>query len=31
LRAPNAIANDVETQEALLAECDGISGIPLTN
>ena len=31
LRAPNAIANDLETQEALLAECDGISGIPLTN
>jgi hypothetical protein len=31
LRAPNAIANDVETQETLLAECDGISGIPLTN
>jgi NAD(P)-dependent dehydrogenase (short-subunit alcohol dehydrogenase family) len=31
LRAPNAIANDVGTQEALLAECAGISGIPLTN
>src|SRR5215472_9799791 len=31
LRAPNAIANDVGTQEALLAECGRISGIPLTN
>ena len=31
LRAPNAIANDVGTQEALLAECARISGIPLTN
>ena len=31
LRAPNAIANDVGTQEVLLAECAGISGIPLTN
>jgi NAD(P)-dependent dehydrogenase (short-subunit alcohol dehydrogenase family) len=29
LRAPNAIANDVETQEALLAECGRISGILL--
>lgn len=29
--APNAIANDVETQEALLAECGGISGISLTD
>jgi NAD(P)-dependent dehydrogenase (short-subunit alcohol dehydrogenase family) len=31
LRAPNAIANDVETQEALLAECGRISGVPLTD
>ncbi len=31
LRAPNAIANDVGTQEALLAECGRISGIPLTD
>jgi len=29
-RAPNAIADDVGTQEALLAECGRISGIPLT-
>jgi len=28
-RAPNPVANDVGTQEALLAECDRISGIPL--
>jgi NAD(P)-dependent dehydrogenase (short-subunit alcohol dehydrogenase family) len=31
LRAPNAIANDVGIQEALLAECGRISGIPLTD
>jgi NAD(P)-dependent dehydrogenase (short-subunit alcohol dehydrogenase family) len=31
LRAPNALANDVGTQEALLAECHRISGIPLTD
>jgi NAD(P)-dependent dehydrogenase (short-subunit alcohol dehydrogenase family) len=31
LRAPNAIANDVGTQEALLAECGRISGIRLTD
>jgi NAD(P)-dependent dehydrogenase (short-subunit alcohol dehydrogenase family) len=30
-RAPNAIANDVGTQEALLAECGRISSIPLTD
>jgi hypothetical protein len=30
-RAPNAIAKDVGTQEALLAECGRISGIPLTD
>ena len=29
LRAPNAIANDVRTQEELLAECVRISGVPL--
>jgi NAD(P)-dependent dehydrogenase (short-subunit alcohol dehydrogenase family) len=29
LRAPNPIANDVGTQEALLAECARISGVPL--
>jgi NAD(P)-dependent dehydrogenase (short-subunit alcohol dehydrogenase family) len=29
LRAPNAIANDVRTQEELLDVCRGISGIPL--
>ena len=28
-RAPSAVANDVETQEQLLAECHRISGIPL--
>ena len=28
-RAPNPVANDVETQEQLLAECRRISGIPL--
>jgi NAD(P)-dependent dehydrogenase (short-subunit alcohol dehydrogenase family) len=28
-RAPNAIANDVRTQEELLAECARISGVPL--
>ena len=28
-RAPNPVANDVGTQEALLAECGRISGIPL--
>jgi NAD(P)-dependent dehydrogenase (short-subunit alcohol dehydrogenase family) len=28
-RAPSAVANDVETQEQLLAECRRISGIPL--
>jgi NAD(P)-dependent dehydrogenase (short-subunit alcohol dehydrogenase family) len=31
LRAPNAIANDVGTQEALLAECGRISGIPFAD
>ncbi len=31
LRAPNAIANDIGIQEALLAECGRISGIPLTD
>ena len=31
LRAPNAIANDAGTQEALLAECGRISGIPFTD
>jgi NAD(P)-dependent dehydrogenase (short-subunit alcohol dehydrogenase family) len=30
-RSPNPIANDVSTQEALLAECGRISGIPLTS
>ena len=30
-RVPNAIANDVGTQEALLAECVRISGIPLVD
>ena len=29
--APNTIANDVDTQEALLAECGRISGISLTD
>ena len=29
LRAPNAIVNDVRTQEDLMAECYRISGIPL--
>jgi NAD(P)-dependent dehydrogenase (short-subunit alcohol dehydrogenase family) len=29
IRAPNEIANDVKTQEGLLAECHRISGIPL--
>jgi len=29
LRGPNGIANDVETQEALLAECRHISGVAL--
>ena len=28
-RAPSAVANDVETQDQLLAECHRISGIPL--
>ena len=28
LRAPNPIANDVGTQEELLAECRRISGVP---
>ena len=28
-RAPNLVANDIETQEQLLAECRRISGIPL--
>jgi len=31
LRPPNAIANDVGIQEALLAECGRLSGIPLTD
>jgi len=31
LCAPNAIANDVGTQEAILAECGRVSGIPLTD
>jgi len=30
-RAPNTIANDVDTQEALLAECGRSSGISLTD
>jgi NAD(P)-dependent dehydrogenase (short-subunit alcohol dehydrogenase family) len=30
-RTPNPIANDVGIQEELLAECDRISGIPLTD
>ena len=30
-RLPNAIANNIGTQEALLAECGRISGIPLTD
>ena len=30
-RASNAVANDVGTQEALLAECGRISGIPLAD
>jgi NAD(P)-dependent dehydrogenase (short-subunit alcohol dehydrogenase family) len=28
-RAPNSVASDVEIQEELLAECHGISGVPL--
>ena len=30
-RAPNPIANDVDTQEALLAECGRICGIALAD
>ena len=31
LRAPNPMANDVRTQEELLAECGRISGIVFAN